>query len=162
MRAVSNTSPISNLAIIGRLDFLQRRYQRVHIPEEVREELTALSHQAARQAIEDALVQRWLVVEKLTENFPQPSGIMLDRGETAAILLARQMNAEVLLMDERQGREAARRLGLEVGGVLGELIYAKNAKWIPSIRDEIARLRQDARFFVDSEIERFILAQVGE
>jgi predicted nucleic acid-binding protein len=51
---------------------------------------------------------------------------------------------------------------LAVAGVLGELVYARNAKWILNVRDEIARLRQDAGFFVDAEIERFILDQVGE
>ena len=32
MRAVSNTSPISNLAIIGRLSLLRQRYGRVVVP----------------------------------------------------------------------------------------------------------------------------------
>ncbi len=46
MRVVSNTSPISNLAIIGRLSFLRQRYGRVTVPPEVARELRALSHVA--------------------------------------------------------------------------------------------------------------------
>jgi hypothetical protein len=33
---------------------------------------------------------------------------------------------------------------------------------LPNLRSEINRLRSHAGFFVDAEIERFILPQVGE
>ena len=46
MLVVSNTSPVSNLAIIGRLDFLRWRYAVVRIPPAVVGELAALSHVA--------------------------------------------------------------------------------------------------------------------
>jgi predicted nucleic acid-binding protein len=65
-------------------------------------------------------------------------------------------------MDERRGREAARRCGLLVAGVLGEMIHAKLAGWIPNVADEIQRLRHEAGFFVDITVEKFILSQVGE
>lgn len=162
MLVVSNTSPISNLAIIGRLDFLQRRYAFVRIPPAVAVELAALSHPGGRKCIQAALADRWLMVEALhpaaTPQLPFP----LDLGETAAIALARQFKADVLLIDEKRGREAARHCGLVVAGVLGELIHAKIAGWIPNVRDEIQRLRLDARFFVDASVVKFILSQVGE
>ena len=62
----------------------------------------------------------------------------------------------------RQFREAARHCGLAVAGVLGELIQAKHAGWIPNVRDEIQRLRAEAGLFVDGSVEKFILSQVGE
>ena len=68
----------------------------------------------------------------------------------------------VLLMDEKRGREAARRNGLAVGGVLGELLHAREAGVLSNLRSEINRLRSEAGFFVDAEIEHFILSQVGE
>lgn len=40
--------------------------------------------------------------------------------------------------------------------------HARRQDWIPKLRDEIVRLRQDAGFFVDAEIEKFILSQAGE
>jgi hypothetical protein len=45
--------------------------------------------------------------------------------------------------------------------VLGELIHAKLAGWIPNVRDEIRRPRLEAGFFVDVTVEKFILSQVG-
>jgi len=162
MLAVSNTSPIYNLAVIGRLDFLRRRYAEVRIPPEVAMELDALSHPAGRQNIRAALADRWLLVEPLNHLSADPISFRLDPGETAAIALACQLKADVLLMDEKRGRQAAREAGLVVAGVLGELLHAKLAGWIPSVRGEILRLRQDAGFFVDATVEKFILSQTGE
>jgi uncharacterized protein len=86
----------------------------------------------------------------------------LDAGEIAAITLALATKVDVLLIDERKGRAAARELNLPVAGLLGELIYGKAQGWLPSIRMEIERLRREAGFFIDTEIERFILSQSGE
>jgi len=161
MRVVSNTSPVSSLAIIGRLDLLKQRYGRVSIPSAVARELSALSHPDGKARVMAALKQGWLVVEKppaYSPALPFP----LDAGETEAIALAVSIQADVLLMDEKRGREAARRNGLAVGGVLGELLHARQAGLLPSVRGEIDRLRAEAGFFVDAEIEKFILSQVGE
>jgi predicted nucleic acid-binding protein len=86
----------------------------------------------------------------------------LDLGEAAAIGLALRIKADLLLIDERNGRRAARNRGLPVSGVLGELLHAKNRKWISAVRPEIVRLRTEARFFVSLEIEEFVLKTAGE
>jgi predicted HTH domain antitoxin len=59
---VSNTSPISNLAIIGRLTLLRHRYGYVTVPEAVAGELRALSHVAAQERISAAFRDGWLLV----------------------------------------------------------------------------------------------------
>jgi predicted nucleic acid-binding protein len=46
--------------------------------------------------------------------------------------------------------------------MLGELVRAKLAGWIPNVRAEIRRLRAEAGFFVEAAVEKFILSQVGE
>ena len=162
MLVVSNTSPISNLAIVGRLEFLRQRYAVVRIPPAVADEPAALTHPTGSLRIKAAVSDRWLVVEPLDETASLRLPFPLDPGETAAIALACQLKSDVLLMDEKRGREAARHCGLVVAGVLGELIHAKLAGWIPNVRDEIQRLRLDAGFFVDAAVEKFILSQVGE
>jgi predicted nucleic acid-binding protein len=161
MRVVSDTSPLSNLAIIGRLDLLKQRYRMVRIPPAVHRELAALSHPAASDRISAALTEGWLVVEEPPTGLP-PLPFRLDSGETEAIALSLAIRADVLLMDERRGREAARRNGLTVAGTLGELLHARQKGLLPSLRDEIGSLRSKAGFFVDAEIERFILSQVSE
>jgi uncharacterized protein len=161
MLVVSNTSPICNLAIIGKLDFLRRRYGIVKISPVVADELSALSHRSASLQIAASRADGWLAVEKPASTCSQLT-CSLDPGETEAIALALALKADVLLIDEKRGREAARAAGLSVGGVLGELLYARNAGWIPTLRAEINRLRAEAGFFIDRNIEQFILSQAGE
>ena len=160
MRVVSNTSPLSNLAIVGRLDFLPRRYGAVLVPPAVAKELTALSHPDGSGRIAVALAEGWLQIGPPPPILALP--FPLDPGETEAIALACHLKADVLLIDEKRGRQAARHCGLVVAGVLGELLHARHAGWIPSVRNEIQRLRREAGFFVDATVERFILSQVGE
>jgi hypothetical protein len=128
----------------------------------VADELAALTHLAGSACIKAAITDQWLVVESLSAAASRQLPFPLDPVETSAIELACQLKADVLLMDEKRGREAARHCGLVVAGVLGELIHAKLVGWIPNVRDEIHRLRLDAGFFVDGGVEKFILSQVGE
>jgi predicted nucleic acid-binding protein len=162
MRVVSNTSPICNLAIIGRLELLRERYGRIEIPPAVARELAALIHAKGAQAIGMALAHGWLAVTPLTEKSSPNLQARLDPGESEAIALALQVQADVLLIDEKHGRAAARQFRLTVAGVLGELVHAKLHRRIPKVRDELSRLKRDAGFFVDAGVERFILGQVGE
>jgi len=65
MPVVSNTSPISNLALIGRLDLLRGQFGKILIPEAVERELQALSNPQAKTAIAAALSQGWLEVQSV-------------------------------------------------------------------------------------------------
>jgi len=55
MVAVSNTSPISNLSITGRLDLLRTQFSHVLIPEAVRTELERMPNLEAKASTEHAL-----------------------------------------------------------------------------------------------------------
>lgn len=101
MLAVSNTSPISNLAVIGRLDLLRSQFGTVWIPNAVASELAVLPHAAARAAIETAIAEQWIRVA------PTPDSSLLTillsslhRGEAEAIALAVELKAGIVLMDE--------------------------------------------------------------
>jgi len=55
MLAVSNTSPISNLASIGRLELLKSQFSELWIPDAVAEELAAHPDPVARAMIQNAI-----------------------------------------------------------------------------------------------------------
>ena len=161
MRVVSNTSPLSNLAVIGRLELLQHRYGTVRIPPEVAQELDRLSHAEGKARLAAAMAAGWLELDS-TATSPVVPPFALDAGDAAAIALALSLNADVLLIDEKRGRAAARHAGLTVAGVLGELLHARMGGILPSLRTELHRLRSEAGFFIDPGIERFILSQADE
>jgi len=143
MRVVSNTSPLSNLAVVGRLDLLRQRYGSVTIPLVVAQELGRLSHPDGQAALVAAILAGWLKPDPTVPPLLS-SSVTLDPGETAAIALALAVHADVLFIDEKRGRAAARSAGLTVSGLLGELLHAKFVGRIPSMRAEIQRLRSQA------------------
>jgi predicted nucleic acid-binding protein len=89
MSAVSNTSPISNLAIIGHLDLLKLQFSELWIPKAVAEELAAHPDPAALAAIDTAIHDGWIKTAEpkspILLNLLLPS---LHRGEAEAIALA--------------------------------------------------------------------------
>jgi predicted nucleic acid-binding protein len=163
MVAVSNTSPISNLAIIGRLDLLRSQFTQVLIPEAVRTELERMPNPDAKTSIENAIRNGWLVCKDVgNRQFAAALGNDLDRGEAEAIALATEIQAGVLLIDEKEGRSFARQAGLIVRGVLGVLIRAKAQGEISSVKADIDALRSCAGFFIASSLEADVLRSVGE
>jgi predicted nucleic acid-binding protein len=137
---VSDTSPLRYLVLIGQADLLPRLYTELLIPETVAAELNQPRTPAV---VRDWLTHRpdWLKVVPLTTARPSLPLSHLDAGERDAILLALGTKADLLLMDEREGVEAARSLGLTVTGTLGVLDRAAERGWI-ELEVVIPRLRQ--------------------
>lgn len=161
MLVISNTSPLSNLAVVGRLDLLRSRYGRVIIPQAVSQELSRLSHSGGRNHLISAMQAGWIETRPVPEN-ARALGHNLDAGETEAIRLALALGADKILLDERRGRAAARELNIPVAGILGELLYAKRSGTVQSVRAEIGCLRTEANFFIAEPIEKLILSEAGE
>ena len=147
MLAVSNTSPVSNLASIGRLELLKSQFSTVWIPDGVASELAAHPDPIVQNLIQNAIREQWIQV-----GTPQDSGLLrvlllqLHRGEAEAIALATDLKADIALIDEQEGRQLASRVGLAVTGVLGILLRAKRAGEITAVKPEIDLLWSKARF----------------
>ena len=86
----------------------------------------------------------------------------LHRGEAEAIALASGIGADIVIIDEQDGRQFAARAGLLVTGVLGILLRAKKNGSIPAIEPEIQALRTKARFFISPSLEAKMLSAAGE
>ena len=163
MLVVSDTSPLANLAILGHLDLLREQFAVVRLPSAVARELAALRNRGAKLALPAAVEAGWLKVVSVPPSAPFPSELRgLDAGETEALRLALASNADRVLMDEKDGRQRAAKLGLRTIGVIGILIVARQSGRIKSLAVEIARLRREAGFFVGRALEQQALAMVGE
>ena len=163
MPAVSNTSPIFNLACIGRLEFLRRQFGKVWIPSSVEAELAGIPDAAIRRTVEDAQAAGWLLARATTEaDLVKLLMVDLHSGEAEAIALALETKADWLLIDEKEGRTMARRLSLPITGVLGVLLHAKRTRQIAQIGQELLALRERARFFISRELEVEILRRARE
>jgi len=163
-QVVSNTSPLTNLASIGRLDLVKEQLGNVLVPSAVWIEMSALPHEGGQRALITARRVGWLRVVAVSD-IALPASfrlIGLDAGESEAIALAHEQSAALLLMDEKKGRLAARRFGLKVTGALGILAAAYRSGNIESVKTEISRLQLEAGFFVSSEVVAHTLRIAGE
>lgn len=137
MIIVSDTSPINYLLLIGEIELLPRLFGRVIIPPAVAKEL---KHPAAPEAVKQwiDLPPAWLEVRDAS--FVDPT-IQLDAGETAAISLAIEINADQILLDDKKAVKVAIARGLGVAGTLNVLELAAIKGWI-DLPTVIARLQK--------------------
>lgn len=161
MIVVSNTSPLTNLAAIGQFDLLHQIYGRICIAEGVWDELNARGIRwpgseavAGARWIERHTVQNRSLVTALRRD--------LDRGEAESIALAVELEADLVLMDEREGRHAAQRMGLHVIGVVGVLLEAKASGVVDSVRPYLDGLRQRAGFYLSKPVYQRALVLARE
>jgi uncharacterized protein len=86
----------------------------------------------------------------------------LDHGEAEAIALALELQADLLLMDERLGRIEAARFGLRFIGTLGVLIEAKARGHLQEIKPVLDELRTNAGFRMSEALRARVLQEAGE
>jgi predicted nucleic acid-binding protein len=86
----------------------------------------------------------------------------LDAGESAAIVLALEVGADMILADERKGRKKAAEMGLEVVGLLGVISEAKRKGLIPACRPVLDALEREARFWISPRLRNRFVALAGE
>ena len=161
MIVVSDTSPVLNLARIGRLELLPSLYRQVLIPAAVYEELVA-SKDDLPPAI-DLASAPWLIVAAAEDqNRVRELRKNLDPGEAEAIVLAIERRANILLVDERRGRRFATAAGLTVTGLLGVVAGAKRAGLIDQVKPVLDELIQIARFWIGPDLYAEVLTELGE
>jgi uncharacterized protein len=158
---VSDTSPVLNLARIGRLELLPLLYHQVLIPLTVHQELT--TYQEDLPSGDDLASLPWLIVTSARDQKRvQELREDLDAGEAEAIVLAIERHADLLLVDERRGRRTATAAGLTVTGLLGVMARAKQAGLIDLAKPVLDELIHHARFWIGPELYAEVLAQLGE
>lgn len=163
MLVVSDTSPLLNLAIIGRLSLIRDQFNQVVVPLSVFEELKANENLPGSAYLKMAIDEGWILQRSVIQE-PSLQLLLRDlhRGEAEAIALGLQAKADWVLMDEREGRKYAKALGLRVTGVLGILLRAKYEKKIPSLKQAIDELSNLAGFRISSHLIERLLTECHE
>ena len=152
MIVVADTSAINYLVLIGEGPLLTQLYGEVILPAAVQRELLAERSPAS--------VRLWTASPPSWIRFASPdAGAMirtaaaLDDGEREAIALALDLHADLLLIDDRQGRREAERLNLQYTGTLGVLLAAARRDLV-DLDEAIRRLRRTSFFLSDQVLRR--------
>ena len=153
MIIVSDTSAITGLIQIHRVEILPTLYQEVVVPEEVANELQKY-HAGLPSFLRILPVTDLGCFHRLCAE--------VDPGEAAAITLMLEGKGDVLLIDERRGRQIAQREGLTIIGVLGVLLEARRQSIIPSLATAIMELETIADFRISPQLKARALAAAGE
>ena len=159
MTVVSNTSPIIALSSIDQIDILHKLYGAISIPEAVFSEITAYNLPGCKEV----KTLSWLQHQAVKDNDEIMSlTLELDRGEAEAILLAVELKADLLLIDERKGKLVADRFSINNIGILGVLIEAKHKKIIKAVKPLLNDLLIKAGFWFDNATYNLVLQKTGE
>lgn len=151
MLVVADSSPLIALCRIGRLELLRELFGRLILPDAVWREVIE-SHPEKTGAAE-IITASW-IERRLVSDTPLVSLLQQDlgAGESEAIVLARELKSDVLLIDERRGRAAAKRLGLTCTGLVGVLLEARRCGILSDPASVALELRTTAGFWISDEL----------
>lgn len=161
MIVVSDTTPLIGLASIGRLYLLQELFDDVYIPQAVFDE-TVTSGREESKAKQEVSNAKWIHVVEIKDRLAV--NVLLDEmdlGEVETIVLASEMNADWVLMDEKKGRRKLAQLNIPKIGTLGILLKAKQLDLIPLLKPEIDDL-QKSGFSISPSVVDEILKMANE
>lgn len=116
-----------------------------------------------RAGASEVAKSKWIdVLEVHDEKLVALLSAELDKGEAEAIALAHQTAAQVILLDERDARRIAQRMGFRVLGTIGLLIWAKKAGELDSLAKYLEILQSTGNFRFSKILFERALSEVGE
>jgi uncharacterized protein len=159
MIIVSDTSPLVCLLYLDKLVLLKDLFARVIIPPAVFEEL--INAKIVDGTFLEFNTYIEIIVPSNRKEVDELTAI-LDIGESEAIVLSKELKADLLLIDEAPGREIATNLGIPIKGILGVLLEAKEKNLIDYVRPLIEKLQADINFRINDNLLKKILIQANE
>mgnify|MGYP006295678781 CR=1 FL=1 len=157
MICVANTTPIISLASIGRLDLFQKIFGKITIAEAVYNEIKA-NRNFGYSEIDCDFIEVQAIRGHLYKDFLLKE---LDLGEAETIILAKELDADFVIIDENLGYKIANNVGLNVVRTLALLLRAKEKGDIVEIKPLLDEMIAKGRWYSNSVYQAF-LKQAGE
>ena len=159
-KLICNTGPIVALSMIDRIDILRHLFELVAVPEAVHKEI--LEGGPINAGLSNYRKAKWIKVMTLSNPIDPLLRTSLDDGEAAVIGLARELNANLVLIDERKARKIARTIyGLHVIGSARVLVEAKRHGLLDNVGVALQAMR-DGGYWIGDSIVDAALKQAGE
>jgi len=143
---------------LSRLDILKELYSEVSIPFAVFQEIEAGKNKSYYQ---DLTKVSWINIVKIHELNALKYFIDLDAGEAEAIVLATEIGADLIVIDEKIARFHAIHADLKVTGTLGILIKAKQLGLVSKLKPLLYELIEKD-VWISEKLIGEILIQVEE
>lgn len=156
MLLIADTSPIISLLVIDQLQLLDQLFEEYYLPKAVWDELN--SHNELLDYSDQLSLLSLRVKEIHSIYVPMPG---IDVGETEAIILCKEMQADILLVDDKKAREVAELLGVNCTGTLAVLLRAHGKRLITELRPLFMKLLEKNRYYSKILLNQ-LLEKVGE
>ena len=136
---ISNNSPLVALLGLNLLSLSRELYTEVWIPEKIKAEFLGTEKMHRLQALKDA---PWIKTVHITDvrNISTYVRSGLDLGETTVFALAKEHDAQLVIIDELKARQHAVRIGLPFKGTLGVLQEAKVEGLVDAVKPFLMQL----------------------
>ena len=150
-KIISNTTPILSLLKINKLDLLKELYGKVIIPNAVYQEI---ENGKEKQYYQDLTLLSWIEIAEIKNPESRAYFTDLDSGEAEVLILAKEQNANLIIMDEIMGRRFAKQLEFNLTGKIGILLKAKEKGLIKSVSELITELTEKGTWLNPKIISR--------
>ena len=148
---VANSGPLIILAKLGHFVILKEFFKEISIPQAVWVEV--VERGKGRPGAEEVAKADWIKVHQVQNSFSvDVLSHEIERGEAEVIVLAKELSANLIIMDERIPREIAESLGLKVVGTLALVHEAISKKLIKKSFDDVVKEMRQKGFWVSDEI----------
>ncbi len=156
IKVVSNASPLIGLSLINKLYLLKELWGEIIIPNAVYEEVVIKGEgKPGALLVKNAVKEGWIkVIEIKEKNLSKFLMSILDYGEAEAIILAQEIKADLIILDNREPRLFAHQIGLKVIGTVGVILKAYDRQIIKDSLEEIHKLRNYGFYIGDSLLDR--------
>ena len=159
-KVIVNTTPLIALCHVGQLDILKKIYGEISIPQAVYLELSEKKKSICKKQVDEAL--DWIHVEKIENQMAKSMfKTQLHDGEVEVMILAKEKNADTVIIDDANAKKHAKYLNLSVTGTLGVLIKAKRCGYISELKPIIQEMI-DKNIYISEKLMKFCLEQVNE
>ena len=160
MIVVSNTTPLLCLYYINHLNLLQELFGKIYVPEAVYNEITNYGENKPGNDLfhlSNFIITK-KVINKMTVELLQ---VNLDYGESEAVVLAKELPADILLMDEKKARRVAQANNILIMGTLGVLLVAKKRGMVTNVKSLMDDLI-NKNIWIEKQLYHKIICEADE
>ena len=157
-KIVSNTTPLISLLKIDQLALLQKIYRNIIIPSAV---FAEVEQGKTKPYYTDLSKLDWISIQEIREQKAMSYFYDLDAGEAAVIILATELKADLVIIDEILGRRFAKHAGHQVTGTLGILMKAKELGLIDKVGPLLDEMQQKG-IWMSKQLKEKILKRAKE
>jgi len=153
---IADSGPIFSLALIDKLEILNDLFDDIRIPYAIWTEITINKSKSDYQKLYDFFKDKTCHITGLNE-----LAFVMDFGESEALILYKELQADFLLIDDKKARRIAETLNVNCIGILGLLSTAKDKGLIGQLKPYFEKFLNNKRYY-SIDLLNAVLTEKGE